>query len=151
MENSGREQRKYTGKEWGENRVEGVIIIGEDFDARTGKKGEGRRKKRIGSGKGGVERQSKDEKVNRGGRKLINLIEEMGRSIFNGCTKGDEKGEFTFTAGRGNTVIDYIIGEKRMWDRIERIKVGEKVDFDHQLVEVWIKAITKKRENKKEK
>lgn len=40
MENSGREQRKYTGKEWGENRVEGVIIIGEDFNARTGKKGE---------------------------------------------------------------------------------------------------------------
>lgn len=98
-----------------------------------------------------MERQSKDEKVNRGGRKLINLIEEMSRSIFNGCNKGDEKGEFTFTAGRGNTVIDYIIGEKRMWDRIERIKVGEKVDSDHQLVEVWIKATTKKRENKKEK
>lgn len=78
-----------------------------------------------------MERQSKDEKVNRGGRKLINLIGEMGRSIFNGCNKGDEKGEFTFTAGRGNTVIDYIIGEKRMWDRIERIKVGEKVDSDH--------------------
>lgn len=38
-----------------------------------------------------------------------------------------------------------------MWDRIERIKVGEKVDSDHQLVEVWIKATTKKRENKKEK
>lgn len=53
-----------------------------------------------------MERQSKDEKVNRGGRKLINLIEEMGRSIFNGCNKGDEKGEFIFTAGRGNTVID---------------------------------------------
>lgn len=41
MENSEREQRKYTEKEWGENRVEGIIIIGEDFNARTGKKGEG--------------------------------------------------------------------------------------------------------------
>lgn len=31
--------------------------------------------------------------------------------------------------GRGNTVIDYIIGEKRVRDRIERMKVGEKVDL----------------------
>lgn len=44
----------------------------------------------------GVERQSKDEKVNREGRRLINLGEEMDWSIFNRCTKEDEKGEFTF-------------------------------------------------------
>lgn len=31
--------------------------------------------------------------------------------------------------GRGNTVTDYIIGEKRVRDRIERMKVGEKVDL----------------------
>lgn len=61
MENSGREQRKYTGKEWGENKV-GVIIIGEDFNARTGKKGEGCRKKRIGSEKGRVEDNRKTRK-----------------------------------------------------------------------------------------
>lgn len=54
-----------------------------------------------------MERQSKNEKVNRKSRKLINLIEEMGWSIYNGCTKGDEKGVFTFTAGRGNTVRLY--------------------------------------------
>lgn len=35
-------------------------------------------------------------KVNREGRRLINLGEEMDWSIFNRCTKEDEKGEFTF-------------------------------------------------------
>ena len=32
---------------------------------------------------------------------------------MNGAKEGDEKGEVTFTGGRGETVIDYVIGDKR--------------------------------------
>lgn len=35
----------------------------------------------------GVERQSKNEKVNRESRRLINLGEEIDWSIFNRCTR----------------------------------------------------------------
>lgn len=52
-------------------------------------------------------RKSKDEKVNREGRRLVEFIERMGWGIFNGDIR-DEEREFTFTGVRGNTVIDYI-------------------------------------------
>lgn len=38
---------------------------------------------------------SKDEVVNREGRKLVEFLEEKGMGILNGDIKGDEKGEFT--------------------------------------------------------
>jgi hypothetical protein len=51
-------------------------------------------------------RKSKDKKINGDGKKLIGFIEEREWSIFNGCVRGHEEGEFTFTVGKGNTVID---------------------------------------------
>lgn len=32
--------------------------------------------------------------------------------MLNGGTVEDEEGEYTFTGGRGNLVIDYVIGEE---------------------------------------
>lgn len=58
----------------------------------------------------GRKRKSKDTKINRGRKLLIEFIEEWGLSIFNGRVKGDEEGEYTFTGGKGNTVIDYVMG-----------------------------------------
>lgn len=40
----------------------------------------------------------------------MDWVEEYGWSIVNGCTSGDEKGQFTFTGRKGNTKIDYVIG-----------------------------------------
>jgi len=69
--------------------------------------------------------------------------------VFNGNVRGDENGEFTFTVKKGNTVIDYIMGEEEVKERIERMRVGDKIDSDHHPVEVWIKGVEKKRRESK--
>lgn len=50
---------------------------------------------------------------------MINFIEKRGWEIFNENIKGDEEGEFTFSGGRGRTVIDYVLGEEKMREKIE--------------------------------
>lgn len=50
--------------------------------------------------------------MNREGKKLIEFVKETEWSIFNGNTRGDEKGEYTFTGGKGCTIIDYALGDK---------------------------------------
>lgn len=59
-------------------------------------------------------RRSKDRKVNKEGRILVEFIKERGWSIFNGVVKGDKEEEYTYTGGRGNTVIDYVIGDREV-------------------------------------
>lgn len=43
---------------------------------------------------------------------MLKFMEEKGWKIYNGNIEGDKEGEFTYTGGRENTVIDYIIGER---------------------------------------
>lgn len=32
--------------------------------------------------------------------------------VFNGKVKGDKEGEYTFTGGRGDTMIDYVLSDR---------------------------------------
>lgn len=57
------------------------------------------------------------------------------------------RGKYTFTGGRGNTVIDYIIGDIGVKDRIKRMTVENRVDSDHHLVEVWLEEEVKGKRN----
>ena len=59
-----------------------------------------------------------------------------------GTMKGDERGEFTYTGARGETVIDYVVGEVGVVDRIE---VGEEVESDHHPLIVRIREEGKER------
>ncbi|XP_024887566.1 trichohyalin-like [Temnothorax curvispinosus] len=116
-------------KERTEKGEKGVrTIIGGDFNARTGEEGgweeEIERREERG-------RKSKDKKINKEGRKLLEFIEERGCMILNGGTKGDEEGEYTYTGGRGEIVIDYIIGDEEVREKVERLEVGERIDSDH--------------------
>lgn len=64
--------------------------------------------------------------------------------------RGNKEGEFTFTGGKGCTVIDYVIGEEEVKDRIERMKIGDKIDSVHQPVEVWLrKEESRRREGRR--
>lgn len=36
---------------------------------------------------------------------MAKWVEEVGWTIFNGSVKGDEKGDWTYTGGKGKSVI----------------------------------------------
>lgn len=103
-----------------EDKKKGVRkILGGDFNARTGEMGgwwEGRDER----GKE-EERKSKDKKINKEGRFLVERLEEVGWYIFNGCGKGDMEEMWTYAGARGESVLDYVIGDGEVWDRVTRI------------------------------
>lgn len=47
---------------------------------------------------------------------------------MNGNIKGDKEGELTYTGERGESVIDYVIGDERIREEVRRVVVEEKVD-----------------------
>lgn len=99
-------------KEWTEeNREEERVIKGGDFNARTGE--EGGRVEGEEEGEERKLRRSKDKKINGEGSKLCIFFEEQGWTILNGNIKGEERGEWTYTGGRGESVIDYVIGDEK--------------------------------------
>lgn len=52
---------------------------------------------------------------------------------MNGAKEGDDVyGE------RGETIIDYVMGDRGAWERVERLEVGDEVDSNHQSVTVWL-------------
>lgn len=112
----------------------------------------GREEGRIEIGKleeeerrGEKKRRSKDKIINGEGKRLVNCLGEKGWSIFNGDMKGDEEGEWAFAGGKGNIVINYVIGDEECREMVENFKIGGKVDSDHQPVEVEIKGELVKR------
>lgn len=80
--------------------------------------------------------------MNREGKELVEFIEDKGLSIFNESIKGDEEGEFTFTEGKENTVIDLVIDDREVKQRVELVwmVIGDRIDSDHHPVKVWIKG-----------
>lgn len=88
--------------------------------------------------------------MNKDGKVLVRFLKEIGWGILNGCMDGDEEGEYTFTGGKENTVIDYVIGDEEVRERVGKLRIGERVDSDHHPVEVWIKRGDRKERRAKE-
>lgn len=124
---------------WMEEKKEGIkTVIGGDFNARTGREG-GR-----GNGKEedeeGNKRRSRDSKMNKEGEILLDFIKERGWFIMNGNTEGDERGEWTYTGARGESVIDYVLGDEELAEEVTRVEIGGKVDSDHHPIVVQLEG-----------
>lgn len=95
-------------------------------------------KRGIRGWRGRRERKSNDKVVNREREELLRWMGEEGWGIMNEAKEGDGEGEMTFTGGRGETMIDYVIGNRPAWENVERLEVGDEVESDHQSVTVWM-------------
>ncbi|KAI4480730.1 hypothetical protein M0802_014122 [Mischocyttarus mexicanus] len=127
-------------REWMEGKGrEGRVIIGGDFNARTGERGGSV----FGSEEEGVlgGRRSKDKKVNREGLKLTKVLGEVGWGILNGGIKGDEESEYTFTGGKASTVIDYVLADEVSRKEIESMIVEDRVESDHHPLVVTVRGV----------
>lgn len=85
-------------------------------------------------------RKSKDSKMNEEGKEMVKWVEENGMGIGNGATEGDEEGEWTFIGGRGCTTIDYVVRNEAGRDKIQKIKVGNRLKSDHLPLEIKMKT-----------
>lgn len=114
--------------------------MGEDFNARTGNRGE-----LITGVEEHGDKSSKDKEINKEEKNLLKLIEERGWNILNGNMRGDESGEYTFIGARGYSVIDYIIVNSEALNKTKKMKVGCRCETEHQPVIMEIKG-TRQRE-----
>lgn len=51
--------------------------------------------------------------------------------ILNGGMKWDEDGKWTYVGGKGESVIDYIIGNEDVWEKMQKMEVADRIDSDH--------------------
>ncbi|XP_043578883.1 uncharacterized protein LOC122566127 [Bombus pyrosoma] len=115
-----------------DGREEEVMIVGGDWNVRTGEEG-GQVNEDLGKERS---RRSKDKKINAGGRTLLRYLEERGWTIING--RDEEGEEWTYIGERGNSVIDYVIGNQEATEEIIDMKVGKRTESDHMPLEVEI-------------
>lgn len=108
-----------------EDRERKGVIIGRDFNIRTG----------VGGGIGVDEEEnkrfSKDKTIGNEGRNLIEWVGEEGWYIMNGNVKGDWEVDFTYVGSSGSSVIDYVLINDNIVDKVEEFKMDVRVNSDH--------------------
>ena len=62
---------------------------------------------------------------------MLEFISERGWTILNDGIKEDKEEEWTYTRGRGESVIDYILSDEIVKEKIIRLDVGKNVKLDH--------------------
>lgn len=89
----------------------------------------------LGGGRGGgleeeIGRRSKDGKINGEERKFVGELEKVGWGILNVSIDGNE-GEFTYMGGREESVIDYVVRQIKVRERMLKMEKGDCVESDH--------------------
>jgi len=138
-------------KEWMDEREKGVkTIIGGDFNARTGEEGG---KVEGEEWEEGMYRRSMDKTINKEGKRLVECIRERGWWVLNGEIRGDEEGTWTFSGGRGESVIDYVLVNEDIEEEVVQLVVGDNIESDHHplVVQLREKGSERKKENKRNK
>lgn len=118
-----------------ERRGDKILIVG-DWNARIGK--EQRRTDKHEDDE--WHRNSEDKTLNWEGRRLLDICGEMGWTILNGRSKGDEEGKFTYVGPKASSVLDYItVQEDGGVNLTDHIEVVARTESDHLPIRVqWI-------------
>ncbi|KAJ7485568.1 hypothetical protein FB451DRAFT_1027873, partial [Mycena latifolia] len=79
------------------------------------------------------ERASKDEKESTRGRWLARMCKDYNIMFVSGTARfGPESGNFTSFQGSRETVIDYMLCSRPLFESVEWFRVGDRVEkFDH--------------------
>ena len=107
-----------------------VMIIVGDWNARTGEEG-GMINEDLREN-----RRSKHKTINMEGKTPLKYLEERAWTIINGRDKEGEK--WTCIGERGNSIIDYVIGNQEATEEIIDTKVGKRTGSDHMPLEIEI-------------
>lgn len=111
---------------------ENMMIIGGDFNARIEKMGS------IEDWNEGKGRNSKDERVNREGQWLMEMVADRGWMVMNGNMERDREENWTYYKGEQKSVIDYGITNATTWGEIREMSIGRETDSDHMPVQIWL-------------
>jgi exonuclease III len=84
-------------------------------------------------------RQNFDNQINNHGKQLINLCKSSDLRTLNGRTKGDSLGRATFHGSNGISVVDYIICDQELFQKVEHFIVKHPTYLsDHSQIITWI-------------
>ena len=88
-------------------------------------------------------RNSKDQVINKSGRKLLELCRHTNLVIVNGRTMGDLEGKCTSFQYNGSSVIDYCIVDRQLYDSILYFNVHDVTHIsDHAPISVCMNIST---------
>lgn len=96
----------------------------------------------------GNKRCSKDKKISNKSENLIRWIEEKGWYILNDNVKGDWEGEYTYVGAKGSTVIDYVVVDDNIIDKVEEFKMDIRVDSDYMPICLRIRRVERRKKRK---
>lgn len=114
---------------------EEYVMIGGDYNARTGNEGGPIRED---NGRIRTSRDSRDKEVNKEGRILIREIEERGWMILNGSY--NKEGGWTYIGETGTSVVDYVIANEKAEEIIRKVDEGDRTESDHVSIEVELEG-----------
>lgn len=84
---------------------------------------------------------SKDKEFNTQGKKLMELIEDIGGIVLNGRIGNDAEGDYSFYGARGNSVIDYCVCSHSLLQFVDDFCIASKPYSDHMPLCLKIKCL----------
>lgn len=122
------------------NDPEVPIIIGGDFNGRIGELNQFSELTLQGSLLSET-RYSKDLKINRTGRKLLDAMEPLGLTVLNGRSTSDKCGELTYYGHSGTSTIDYAWVNLEGIQLIKDFKIVNVGHSDHLPIQVTLQVL----------
>ena len=109
----------------------GVVLINGDFNARIGKANDTILPDKFDNEFGleikevCTKRNSQDTIINKQGENLLDMCKSLELCIANGRKTGDPFGNYTCIKWNGNSVVDYLLISKNIFDLVLTFKIGQ--------------------------